>query len=169
MKYMELTQDQFAIIDDDMFDILSSLKWFAHFDRGRIYPRRQTSRSLGNRKTEFMHWYVIGKPIRGFCVDHINGNGLDARRENLRIVTRRQNRLNLLTHRQQGYPGGKKMVTKRNGKTYIYWQSQIEIDGIKRHLGTFRTKEEASKAYAGYFLTADLNDRKRIFDEAYKK
>lgn len=80
---------------------------------------------------------IMGNP-RGFDVDHINGNKLDNRRENLRIVTTQQNRWNT-----RG-PRGGLVGVRRHGRGY---QARISIDGKSVSLGVFDTEEEARASY----------------------
>jgi len=76
-------------------------------------------------------------------VDHINGNPLDNRRENLRICTRAQNTCNrkAVVNSKSGYKG----VTKKNSSRK--WIPEIRKDGKKLYLGSYNTPEEAAKAY----------------------
>jgi len=86
-----------------------------------------------------MHRVIIGV-TKGAQVDHINGNGLDNRRVNLRKCTAAQNQ-----HNQSVIRGVSKFkgVCLRNGE----WIVQISINGERRYLGIFSTEEAAAKAY----------------------
>lgn len=83
MKQIPLTKDHFAIVDDADYDWLSRFKW--HFERG--YACKKT------REKVYMHKLINGAP-KGMHTDHINGNGLDNRRDNLRSATAAQNSMN---------------------------------------------------------------------------
>jgi hypothetical protein len=76
-------------------------------------------------------------------VDHINRDGLDNRKANLRLVTPQQNAWN----RKRSNPGRSKYIgvswLKRNSK----WQAHIQIDGRVRHLGYFDNQISAARAY----------------------
>lgn len=121
-------------------------RFLVHFDeadrdlvmqyRWRILPSRTPGRnyaqaSVGNT-TVRMHQLICGRGA-----DHINGNGLDNRRSNLRPATPGQNAANRKATRSDGVKG----VTfhKKSGK----WQAAI----AKRYLGLFATQEEAAAAY----------------------
>ena len=82
MKTIKLTQNRYALVDDEDYDKLNSLKWY--YNGG--YARRATKTSWW-----FMQWSILGKPQKGFVIDHINGVSLDNRKENLRFVTQFQN------------------------------------------------------------------------------
>jgi hypothetical protein len=75
-------------------------------------------------------------------IDHINGDGLDNRRENLRICNHQQNSGN------QGPRGGS---SRFKGvcwhKNHRIWAAFIGIDFKQKHLGHFHTEEEAARAY----------------------
>ena len=78
---------------------------------------------------------------KGFEIDHINGNGLDNRKSNLRFVTPRQNLQNMHTKRYSKYPG----VTWH--KINHRWMAQIKINGRPIYLGYFNNEYEAYLAY----------------------
>lgn len=82
-------------------------------------------------------------PAKGFVVDHINGNGLDNRRENLRISTQAQNLWNAKKHKDSSsiYKG----VSKRRNDTN--WSARIMKNGKAQHIGMFTTETEAASAY----------------------
>lgn len=83
-------------------------------------------------KLTLWHRLIVGAK-KGEIVDHINRNKLDNRRENLRIVTRSQNNANVDA---RGF--------YYNGHSYVV---EVRKDKIKHHIGSFKTIEEASKAY----------------------
>jgi hypothetical protein len=86
-----------------------------------------------------MHQILLGKK-EGLEIDHINGNGLDNRRSNLRFVTRQQNCWN--AKRKSGrYTGVHFNKEKR------LWQAQISFKKKCRHIGYFKEEEDAAIAY----------------------
>ena len=82
---------------------------------------------------EIMH------PINGMYVDHINHDGLDNRKCNLRNVTHRENMLNMKKMSNAGYRG----VYKDKKK----FRARIYKNGKTIHLGSFNTAEEAYQVY----------------------
>jgi len=83
-----------------------------------------------------------GKDIpQGMEIDHINGNKIDNRIENLRLVTARQNQQNQKKHREGQLVGC--YFDKSNGK----YQARIKISGKTIYLGRYKTEQEAHKAY----------------------
>lgn len=140
MIEIELTQGKKAIVDDE-FAHLRNWKW--RFSGG--YAARSFTASFKNRKGMFLHHCIIGKPLNGFQVDHINGNVLDNRKDNLRIVSARENMQNSKSRREGG--NSSKLIGVTWWKPTKQWRAQIYIDRRKRHLGLFITEEDAHRAY----------------------
>ena len=144
MKEIILTQGKFALVDDDDFEKLSRLKWWAHKQPNSFYAGRMVTLENGKRTTLMMHHAIIGKAPSGMEVDHIDGNGLNNQKGNLRFVTRRQNMQNAINHRTKRtskYPGTS--FDSRRGK----WKAYIKIDGIHKDIGRFGSEDEAFAAY----------------------
>ena len=75
MKQIELTQDKFAIVDDNIYEELNQYKWYSQKGRKTYYARRMLPRNNKKRAMISMHHMILGKPEKGFEIDHINGNG----------------------------------------------------------------------------------------------
>jgi hypothetical protein len=137
MKNIQLTQGKVAIVDDADFEWLSQWPWF--FSTG--YAIRREGKLFG-RKNIMMHRLIMNTP-EGMDTDHINGDKLDNRRENLRVCTRSQNMQN--TTRRSDNTSGYKGVDwdKENGK----WRAEIKVDSRRINLGRYDSAEEAALAY----------------------
>ncbi len=134
MKYIQLTKNMKAIVDDDMFDELSKYDWY--FD-SRGYAMRATRK---NGKTIFIAMHrVVNGTADGLMTDHINHNRLDNRRSNLRSCTRSENVCNAKFISNSGHKG---IHLTKNG-TY---QTKVQKDGVVHYLGTFKTVKEAKNA-----------------------
>ena len=133
-KIIPLTQGKEAIVDDEDYEWLSQWKWF-------ISKRKYASRHFGD-KLMYMHRMIMNTPS-GMETDHINGNELDNRRENLRICTRKENARNIKynSNNTSGYKGV--VWDKRNKK----WRAQISYDKINKTLGRFENILDAVLAY----------------------
>jgi len=138
MKTIPLTLGKVAIVDDEDFEHLNQFKWSAIKDGNIFYARRRTI----NGSTKSMHREILF-PLPGFHADHINGDGLDNRRRNLRIVTNQKNQMN--RGAQKNNKLGVKGVSFHSRKKK--YQSQIKANGKVIALGYFKTVSEASDAY----------------------
>jgi len=89
-RRIPLTQGKFAIVDAEDYERIAGYKWFAaRFERG-FYALRTGKDNKGRQRNVRMHREILGEP-KGKIIDHINHNGLDNRRANIRVVTRQQN------------------------------------------------------------------------------
>jgi len=86
-RKIPLTQGKFAIVDPEDYERLAKYKWhLARSPTGLYATRWQRFASKNTRKRIWMHREVISVPKNMVC-DHINHNGLDNRRANLRAAT----------------------------------------------------------------------------------
>jgi hypothetical protein len=137
--YLELSQGEYALVDADILEVALHYSW--SYARAKGYQWAQATTRIEGKKTILkLHHLVMGIPLEGYCVDHINGNPLDNRRSNLRLCTFDQNRQS--QHKVRGavaYKGVHKC-----GKRY---RAVLSHEGNKIHLGFFDTPEEAATAY----------------------
>lgn len=131
-----------AIVDDDVFELGKGYKWRVQFLGGSRKPYFYTRLSR-ERANTVLHHFVIGKPQKGMVTDHIDRDTLNNQRSNLRHCTIRQNAMNVGPQRNNtsGYKG----VTwhKKDKK----WQASIGLNGKITYLGSYKTAEEAHRAY----------------------
>lgn len=139
-----LTSGHVARIDAADYERVSQYTWSARRSKKAVYA--QGAVQIGFAKAVVaMHRFILaeeGVPP-GFDVDHINGDPLDNRRENLRVCTRAQNCANR-RHRSNArgrFKGA--MFDKRTGK----WRAVLTLHGKPHHLGMFPTDEDAARAY----------------------
>ena len=107
----------------------------------KYYVVRSNINRLGKPSTEYLHHYVIGKPFKGFVVDHIDGDPLNNQIDNLRIVTHRQNLQNKKVNRDGKLCGASYRPEK--GK----WQAYMRIGKKTKSLGYYVTEKEAHLVY----------------------
>ena len=90
-----------------------------------------------------LHHLILGKPLGGQVIDHINGYPLDNRKENLRFCTPAQNSMNRASNgrNKSGYRGV--CWNKKNR----CWFAHITVNGMNTYLGSFQDPYEASLAY----------------------
>lgn len=136
MKEIQLSKGKVALVDDEDFDKLSEFKWYCS---NTGYACRKPDKMF------YMHRVIMEAPA-GKEVDHINGNKLDNRKENLRVIDKLENMLNVprRRHNQWGYKGVRKKLDHNRKKPYY---AMITINKKIRYLGHFETPEEAAKAY----------------------
>ena len=139
-KEITLSNGMCALVDDEDFEELSSFSWYMS---SYGYAAR---RPLKNGKLQMimMHRQILGlgKEDRQIFTDHVNGNRLDNRRSNLRTCTQAQNNRN--RPRQVNNTTGYKGVSKASATTF---RAQIKVNGKKIRIGTYKTAEEAYRAY----------------------
>jgi hypothetical protein len=136
MKEINLiNSNDVAIVDDDDFELINTIKWYEHVG-GYVYG------SLKGKQI-YMHRFINDTPT-GFQTDHINHNRKDNRKENLRTCTSSQNQSNKeLINNSTGYRG----VTYDKRKKSKPYQARIKINKYHKHIGLFKTPEEAAMEY----------------------
>lgn len=132
-----LTRGKFAIVDESDVERVAEYSWCAIPHRRTWYADARI-RGKGVR----MHRFILGE-FAPAIVDHINGDGLDNRRNNMRSATPAQSQANR-RHTKRGI-GSFRGVTP--SPTAGKWVAQISIDDKNVYLGTFSTVTEAAVAY----------------------
>lgn len=136
-KEMPLTQGKTTLVDVEDFEYLNQYKWYCSFSGKKYYVKRAI-----NNKYIYMHRQIMNPPVN-MQIDHINGNSLDNRKNNLRICTNAQNTKNRKASKNN--TSGYKRVhwDKHTNK----WIAGITINRKTKYLGCFNVKEDAAKAY----------------------
>jgi len=141
IAFVPLTRGLEAIIDAADVHMVESYNWCAMPGANTVYAMRLDN-SSGTRSTIYLHRVISA--VRGReQVDHINSNGLDNRRLNLRAASCVENMRNtkLQSSNTSGYKGVHWL--KSAGK----WQARIRTDLGRRHLGLFTDPKDAYSAY----------------------
>lgn len=142
-REIQLSQGFVALVDDRDYEDLAIHRWHVKVHGRTAYACRTTRDGGKKTTTRYMHAQITGY----VKTDHVNGDGLDNRRANLREATAAQNSRNQRPVRSS--------ASKYIGVTWHFygrsavgkWRAQITSDGKKRHLGLFATEEEAARAY----------------------
>jgi hypothetical protein len=136
-----LTRGYEAIIDAADVPIVDGFNWRAMVEAHTVYAAR-SDYSGQKVRLILLHRLLMGEPD-GFPIDHIDCDGLNNRRGNLRIVTVWQNTQNAKVRRDS--TSGLKGVTwhRRDRK----WHAKIQSHGRRHHLGYYDTPDEAHAAY----------------------
>jgi DNA-binding XRE family transcriptional regulator len=138
MKEIILNSGAIALVDDEDYEIVSQYKWqeAKAIREGKYYTSYALAKSCGSnktRKTISMHRLIMNTPAQ-LVVDHINHNGLDNRKENLRNVTRSENQRNL---RPGSQPRHLNFNWRENGKRNSKL-TQVDIDVIINSKGVLQ-------------------------------
>jgi hypothetical protein len=137
MREIPLTQGKVALVDDADYDALMAFKWRALKWSSGV-DQWYALRSVRKRNV-YMHVHLTAY-VR---TDHIDGNGLNNQRANLREATNQQNSFNRRS--ETGHSPFKGVYSYPHDPSR--WCAYIGLDGRKQYLGIFDTKEEAALAY----------------------
>lgn len=139
-------KERYAKISPQDAELVLKYKWSVTSTRKygeRLYYARTNVGPRNSRKALKMHRLIMNAPD-GVHVDHINGDGLDNRRENLRIATAQQNSANSRKPRGCLTSKFKGVAWHKNaGK----WRAYIAVNRGQRHLGLYDDEIEAARAY----------------------
>lgn len=141
MKRILLNQNKFTTVDDEDFGYLNQWHWYIGHN-GYAIRRDIHHNKKDKRKTFHIHRLVLNTPD-GFFTDHINGDKLDNRKENLRIADKTQNNFNrgIPKNNTSGYKGVSWDRLRQK------WEVSTTVRGKKIHLGRFDSKRDAALAY----------------------
>lgn len=142
MAEIVTAQGKIVLIDDDDLPIVESKRWQA-YGGPECYYAVNISRINGKLVSTYMHRLIIAPPS-GMVIDHMNGNGLDNRRSNLRIATHAQNNQNRKMRAGSEVPF--KGVCRTGSKKNPYCV-RMRIDGKSAYIGSYPTAEEAALTY----------------------
>ena len=136
MKEIKLVNNKgIVLVDDKDYETLSHHKWYLLNSKNKKYAITSID-SL----TKLMHRIIMKEP-KDLQIDHIDGNGLNNKKENLRIVTSSQNNMNRSKF--------KNSISKFKGVQFENnkWRSRIRLNKKLYHLGMFENEIDAAKAY----------------------
>jgi hypothetical protein len=149
MKTIKLTKGYVAQVDDKDSERVCQHKWRALVHRREdgsiknVYAVR-TVYSVGKRHTQQLHRFILGVTDSEIQVDHSpDHSGLNCTRENLRLATNAENSRNqrLRIDNTSGIKG----VTWHKARKK--WQAQINVNGKKKYLGLFASKNDATQSH----------------------
>lgn len=142
-RQIALVGGKVALVDEADYEWLMQWRWSARspVNSNTSYAVR-TSWRKGRTCVLLMHRLILDAPPE-MQVDHIDGNGLNNTRANLRLATHTQNQHNAARRRdnRSGFKGVRKL------KHSTVYQARICVDGKQKHIGCFGTAEEAARAY----------------------
>lgn len=127
-----------ALVDDEDFEVLSGYRWCARKDGNTFYAMRSIQVN-GKQRAVQMHNAIMNEK----SIDHIDHDGLNNQKSNLRVCTRSENMMNMGKHEKASSIYKGVCFFNRDKK----WLAQIKINGKRIRLGTFASEIEAAKAY----------------------
>ena len=150
---------QVILLDDEDYPLVEEYDWFIKKGRNTFYAETKNEYWLSVK----MHRLLFGYPDKTIEIDHINHNGLDNRRENLRLCSSKENNWNQEKHMNAASTYKGVFADKKK------WRAQIQRDGTSYRLGSYDNEihaalayNEAAKKYFGEFAT--LNDVTMVSD-----
>lgn len=157
MQLIELTQGRVAIVDDDDYPMLIAYSWY--FDNACSGYAGTTIGGRKNKQHIKMHRLIMNAPV-GMEVDHINGNTLDNRKENLRLATRAENARN--RRKATGKYLHKGIARDARGGN---WTAQLQVDrnyfavhGLANELVAAVAYDYLAKQHHGEFAGLNFTD-----------
>ena len=128
--------DGAIVFDEDDYEIVTKNWWHLQKEGSTWYAR-----TIIDDNRVFMHVLLMGKRD-GLTVDHVNGNGLDNRRCNLRWATRSEQMRNIHGGRGRSLYKGVSWASRHRK-----WLSNISVNGKNKYLGHFDNEDDAARAY----------------------
>jgi hypothetical protein len=136
VREIQLTNGGVARVSDEDYERINVNKWRKNTVAKNLTYAVRTVVTNGKCEAVYMHREILGG---GRCTDHIDGDGLNNVRENIRSVTVRQNAQNRHESKVSKYVG----VAKERDK----WMAHIRIEGKKIRIGAYCIEEDARRAY----------------------
>jgi len=141
LKAIKTRYGQEILVDDEDYDSTVKYRWKVKQSGNTCYAVRNS-----NKKEIRLH-RVIANAKKGEIVDHIDGNGLNNQKSNLRICTQAQNQFNRKKVLGKSKYKGVYNWHSKNKNPKSYWVAHIRKDGEMYSLGCFRDQEQAAIAY----------------------
>lgn len=137
-----LTRGYVALVDQSDYQLVRQYTWHAAISsRGMVYASTHITTARLTSRHVFMHRMILGA-LKGEEVDHIDGNGCNNQRANLRVCTSSQNKWNQRPRAGSSSFKGVMFCPRRKK-----WRGQIKFMSRGFHLGYFESEIEAARAY----------------------
>lgn len=132
----------YALVSEEDFDRVMQYKWHLYQRKdGKKYVAGYIHKNIQNLK---LHHFIAGKPIKGYVIDHIDGNGLNNCRENLRHVTYALNSQN-----KENVPS---LNSIYRGVSFVKKVNRWRAAASDTHIGHYLTDKKAAEAYDKFVL-----------------
>ncbi len=140
MKLIPLTQGRFAKIDDEDYERVSQFKWCLRKSRDNNAYAHKSINNGDKRTSILLHRFILDIKDKRFFVDHIDHDGLNCQRSNIRLCSQTENARNRRTAKNKTsskYLGVFLHKSKNKKGCTLFWRSLIMIDKKITHLGLF--------------------------------
>lgn len=160
MKKIKLTQGKYTLVDDKDYKKLNRFKWCVGVYTDSLSYAMRSKKKNGRWISCCMQKEIIGIIPKNTVIDHIDGNGLNNQRKNLRIATVSQNGMNRKDN-CNNVSGFRGVSYNKKAKK---WQSQTMSMGKPIYLGLYKDILEAANAYK-MFANENYKNFKRIYND----
>jgi hypothetical protein len=141
VKKVPLTQGFVALIDDADYERVSQFKWSATRTKTMVYGIRKVRKPGGGTTSQLLHRFIMGVADRRIYIDHLDHDGLNCQRNNLRRCVPGENSGNVRKSRGNSQYRGVSWASEKG-----MWRACIRIER-SIHLGYFSDEVEAALAY----------------------
>ena len=139
MKRISLSRGKFALVDNINYEYLNQWKWY--YNNG--YAARDQRNLITKKDTRIYMHRIIMKAKKSENIDHVNHNGIDNQKRNLRKSTHEQNMHNMKSNKNSTSQYKGVCWAKNNKK----WKVQINYNNKHIYLGYYTNEKVAAKVY----------------------
>jgi hypothetical protein len=146
MKLLALTKGYYALVDDDDYYWVSQFNWSAIEVNGNVYARRNKKKGILKSKEPYeiyLHRVIMRCSDKSKVIDHIDHNGLNCQKNNLRICNADENKRNIKSYTNSS----SNFLGVSYDKARNKWVAQLTHNGNKILNKRFNTESEAAMAY----------------------
>lgn len=145
VREIELTQGKVALVDDEDYEMLMRWKWQAKHHHDDVWYARHNTYEAGKKRASLiMHRVILGVTDPKVQVDHINHDGLDNRRSNIRICANGENPRNVRKTKSRTSSRYKGITWSKSQNA---WTARVQVNGERFFLGYFASEDDAGEAY----------------------
>lgn len=134
------------LVDDEDYEYINQWKWHAYKNPSSniIYARRNVNKNRKNPKNQsfYLHRQLLKLTSLKDIVDHVDHNGLNNQKYNLRIGTHKDNMQNINSHKDSS----SKYIGVFWDKSRNKWAAGFSLNGVPKRIGRFNSEEDAAKA-----------------------
>lgn len=140
--WIPLSKGKFALVDAADFEKVNAKTWTVLVSKTVSYA---LFREQATKRTVFLHRWIMDVSDESMLVDHINFNGLDCRKQNMRVCSKSENNRHSRKWRTPTY--SKFKGVSFDSRYRAKWSAQLHTGGKKIYLGRFQTEELAAQTY----------------------